>query len=72
MGGGGLGLTMNVELCEDNSGRSKKMRYLRKNRGRGPPPHPSSATDFLIQLQVRQGQLQLGDVGVFDLLYMYC
>ena len=25
------GLTMNVEFCEDNSGRSKKMCYFQKN-----------------------------------------
>ena len=39
-GGGALkGLTINVEFCDDNSGRSKKMRYFRKIRvgGRAPP-----------------------------------
>ena len=42
-GGGGTfeGLTMNVEFCEDNFGSSKKMRYLRNNRGGGGgPPGP--------------------------------
>ena len=36
-GGGGAfeGLTMNVEFCEDNSGRSKKMRCFRKITGWG-------------------------------------
>ena len=34
------GLTMNVEFCEDNFGSSKKMRYLRNNRGGGGPPGP--------------------------------
>ena len=37
-GGGGVfkGLTINVEFCEDNSGRSKKMRYIsEKNKGGG-------------------------------------
>ena len=31
-------LTMNVEFCEDNSGRSKKMDYFQKNKG--PPGTP--------------------------------
>ena len=37
-GGGGAfeGLTVNVEICEDNSGRSKKMRYFRKIKGGSP------------------------------------
>ena len=43
------GLTMNVEFCEDNLGSSKKMRYLRNNRGGGGGvprgPFPGSATD---------------------------
>ena len=36
-GGGGAfeGLTVNVEICENNSGRSKKMRYFRKIRRGG-------------------------------------
>ena len=62
-GGGGVfeGLTINVEFCEDNSGRSKKMRYISeknnggggggKGGGGGPPvPSPGFATDlFAIQ-----------------------
>ena len=47
-GGGGSafeGLTTNVEFCEDNSGRSKKMRHFRKKWGRG-VPSPGSVTDW--------------------------
>ena len=29
---------MNVEFCGDNSGRSKKMSYFRKNKGTGRAP----------------------------------
>ena len=36
-GGAFEGLTMNVEFCEDNAGRSNKMRYFRKNKGGGLP-----------------------------------
>ena len=34
------GLTINVELCEHNSGNSKKMRYFRKNKVGTPPLDP--------------------------------
>ena len=39
-GGGGAfeGLTINAEFCKDNSGRSKKMRYFRKNKEVATPP----------------------------------
>ena len=33
-------LTMNVEFCQDNSGRSKVMRYFRKRGGGGAPRAP--------------------------------
>ena len=41
-GGGGAfeSLTMNVEFCEDNSGRSKIMRCFRKMGGGGAPRAP--------------------------------
>ena len=50
-GGGGAfeGLTINIEFCEDNSGRSKKTRYFRKIRGGGglplDPPLDATAAD---------------------------
>ena len=43
VGGACEGLAVNVEFCANNSGRSKKMRYFRKDRegegggGTGPP-----------------------------------
>ena len=45
------GLTMNVEFCEENSSRSKKMRYFRKNSGEGggrAPKGPSLGPPLVI------------------------
>ena len=61
-GGGGAfeGLTMNVEFCEDNSGRSKKMRYFQKNKGSGSPPLNRSATELTpVQCNKLQAYYQL-------------